>query len=184
MVLELASLEKKKKKKDIFVLRRVRAFSGYSFCWLNHKPHAFSPLPIVLSKHFNHPHPYIEIATANVFGAYFANSLSKRSAALLLELPYSRKVESEADTVGMKFISRACFDPTKASMVWKNMPALTDKDLEYLYTHPSNETRYESLQEQLPSAYDERAKSNCDDRSKREVRSFKKAVHHSIRVTG
>ena len=22
-----------------------------------------SPLPIVLSKHFNHPHPYIEIAT-------------------------------------------------------------------------------------------------------------------------
>ena len=59
MVLELASLEKKKKKKkkkeeeddflffqnsftqlelkseDIFVLRRVRAFSGYSFCWLN-----------------------------------------------------------------------------------------------------------------------------------------------------
>ena len=23
-----------------------------------------SPLPIVLSKHFNHPHPYIEIATA------------------------------------------------------------------------------------------------------------------------
>ena len=56
MVLELASLEKKKKKKmifvffkirllsfctaelksvNIFVLRRVRAFSGYSFCWLN-----------------------------------------------------------------------------------------------------------------------------------------------------
>ena len=23
-----------------------------------------SPLPTVLSKHFNHPHPYIEIATA------------------------------------------------------------------------------------------------------------------------
>ena len=25
--------------------------------------HALFPLPIVLSKHFNHPHPYIEIAT-------------------------------------------------------------------------------------------------------------------------
>ena len=24
---------------------------------------SFLPLPIVLSKHFNHPHPYIEIAT-------------------------------------------------------------------------------------------------------------------------
>ena len=34
-------------------------FVGYT-----HKPHAFLPLPIVLSKHFNHPHPYIEIATA------------------------------------------------------------------------------------------------------------------------
>ena len=44
------------KSEDIFVLRRV---SGYSFCWLNPQP-----LPIVLSKHFNHPHPYIEIATA------------------------------------------------------------------------------------------------------------------------
>ena len=26
--------------------------------------YVLSPLPIVLSKHFNHPHPYIEIATA------------------------------------------------------------------------------------------------------------------------
>ena len=25
-----------------------------------------SPLPIVLSKHFNHPHPYIEIATQSL----------------------------------------------------------------------------------------------------------------------
>ena len=42
------------KSEDIFVLRRVRAFSGYSFCWLN-------PQTTCL---FNHPHPYIEIATA------------------------------------------------------------------------------------------------------------------------
>ena len=26
--------------------------------------HALSPLPIVLSKYFNHPHPYIKTATA------------------------------------------------------------------------------------------------------------------------
>ena len=55
------------KSEDIFVLRRVRAFSGYSFCWLNPQTtcaYASLPLPIVLSKHFNHPHSYIEIATA------------------------------------------------------------------------------------------------------------------------
>ena len=43
------------------VLRRVRAFSRYPFSL---SFHALSPLPIVLSKHFNHPYPYIEIATA------------------------------------------------------------------------------------------------------------------------
>ena len=81
MVLELASLEKKKKKKerkkenddfrnsfsrlvwkseDIFVLRRVRAFH---FVDIELSYDILSPLPIVLSKHFNHPHPYIEITT-------------------------------------------------------------------------------------------------------------------------
>ena len=90
-VLELASLEKKKKKdqrkknnddfqffkihflgfykaerksEDLFVLRRVRAARRYPFCWFRLSFHALSPLPIVLSKHFKHPHPYIEIATA------------------------------------------------------------------------------------------------------------------------
>ena len=53
------------KSEDIFVLRRVRAFHRYPFC--RHRAYSYdvlSPLPIVLSKHFNHPHPYIEIATA------------------------------------------------------------------------------------------------------------------------
>ena len=59
------------KSEDIFVLRRVRAFSGYSICWLNPQTTCLSPLPIVLSKHFNHPHPYIEIATAISDNCYF-----------------------------------------------------------------------------------------------------------------
>ena len=49
-----------RKSEDVFVLRRVRAFTFVGF---NLSCHALSPLPIVLSKHFNHPHPYIEIAT-------------------------------------------------------------------------------------------------------------------------
>ena len=93
MVLELASLEKKKKKKERkkkenddfrffseFVFsaciklsgnQRTYLYSGGSglpidihFVDIELSYDVLSPLPIVLSKHFNHPHPYIEIATA------------------------------------------------------------------------------------------------------------------------
>ena len=92
MVFELASLEKKKKKKkenkkkerfsifSKFVFsasiklsgnQRIYLYSGGS--GLSIDIHCvdielsydvLSPLPTLLSKHFNHPHPYIEIATA------------------------------------------------------------------------------------------------------------------------
>ena len=83
MVLELASLEKKKKERkkerkkmtifdffrirflsfctaelkseDIFVLRRVRAFSGYSFCWLNPQSTCLFTLAYCTVKTFQPP---------------------------------------------------------------------------------------------------------------------------------
>ena len=86
MVLELASLEKKKKENDDFRFfskfffsasiklsgtQRTYLYSGGSglsidinFVDIELSYDVLSPLPIVLSKHFNHPHPYIEIATA------------------------------------------------------------------------------------------------------------------------
>ena len=92
MVLELASLEKKKKKKKK-ERKKMTIFDFFRICFLglyklsgNQRTYLYSggsglsidinfvdielsydllsPLPIVLSKHFNHPHPYIEIATA------------------------------------------------------------------------------------------------------------------------
>ena len=92
MVLELASLEKKKERRkkeerrgrfpifSKFVFsasiklsgnQRTYLYSGGSglsidihFVDIELSYDVLSPLPIVLSKHFNHPHPYIEIATA------------------------------------------------------------------------------------------------------------------------
>ena len=85
MVLELASLEKKKERKTILIFsefffsasiklsgnQRTYLYSGGSglsigihFIDIELSYDVLSPLPIVLSKHFNHPHPYIEIATA------------------------------------------------------------------------------------------------------------------------
>ena len=86
MVLELASLEKKEEIKLRFSIfskfvfsasikltwnQRTSLYSGGSglsvdihFVGLELSYDVLSPLPIVLSRHFNHPHPYIEIATA------------------------------------------------------------------------------------------------------------------------
>ena len=90
MVLELASLEKKKEERkkerkrfsifSKFVFsasiklsgnQRTYLYSGGSglsidihFVDIELSYDVLSPLPSVLSKHFNHPHPYIEIATA------------------------------------------------------------------------------------------------------------------------
>ena len=89
MVLELASLEKKEERKkedddfrffSKFVFsasiklsgnQRIYLYSAGSglsidihFVDIELSYDVLSPLPIVLSKHFNHPHPYIEIATA------------------------------------------------------------------------------------------------------------------------
>ena len=92
MVLEIASLKKKKKKKkkkerrwrfsifSKFVFsasiklsgnQRTYLYSGGSglsidihFVDIELSYDVLSPLPTLLSKHFNHPHPYIEIATA------------------------------------------------------------------------------------------------------------------------
>ncbi len=44
--------------------------------------------------------------------AWFTHSVSRSATQVLLDFPYSRTLESEADSVGLLFAARACFDPT------------------------------------------------------------------------
>ena len=44
--------------------------------------------------------------------------LSRLGMTLLLSLPNSRKVEVEADQIGLQLMSMACFDPQKAPLLW------------------------------------------------------------------
>jgi len=44
--------------------------------------------------------------------------LSQGIATLVLSLPNSRKVETEADEIGLQLMSKACFDPRKAPSLW------------------------------------------------------------------
>lgn len=68
-------------------------------------------------------------------------------------LPFSRKHESEADTVGQVFMAQAGFDPAEAITLWQNMARTgTEGPPQWQSTHPSDESRIKRLQANLPRA--------------------------------
>lgn len=70
-----------------------------------------------------------------------------------LVMPFSRKHESEADTLGLQYMARAGFNPEASVDLWKNMQSVSQGEpAEFLSTHPSNETRINSLQSQMSAA--------------------------------
>lgn len=74
-------------------------------------------------------------------------------AAYGLQLPFSRKHESEADYMGLIFLARACFDPREAPELWRRMGQQGGASpAEWQSTHPSSETRIRQFQEWMPEA--------------------------------
>ncbi len=70
---------------------------------------------------------------------------------LALSLPNSRMQESEADKLGLIFMSMAGYDPSEAVPFWQRMAALNKSRLpQFLSTHPSDETRIKKLTELIP----------------------------------
>lgn len=68
-------------------------------------------------------------------------------------LPFSRKQESEADRIGLTFMSRASYDPREALEFWERMSKVEkQKAPEFLSTHPSDETRIRQIAKWLPEA--------------------------------
>jgi predicted Zn-dependent protease len=68
-------------------------------------------------------------------------------------LPHSRTQESEADLLGLDLMSKAGFDPRASVTLWLNMSrAGGQKPPELLSTHPSDDTRIQQLQAQIPNA--------------------------------
>ena len=68
-------------------------------------------------------------------------------------LPYSRKQESEADELGLFIAAQAGYDPRSAISLWRRMQSQGGAKIEFLSTHPSEGTRIELLQQQMPQAY-------------------------------
>ena len=59
------------------------------------------------------------------FTAFFATLIEKYIFTLIFEvgfnLPYSRLLEAEADTVGLTLSTKACYDPRWAVLLWEKM---------------------------------------------------------------
>lgn len=69
-------------------------------------------------------------------------------------LPYSRTHESEADRLGLIFMSMAGYDPNVAVGFWERMAAQKQGQTppEFLSTHPSDKTRIDDIKKNLPEA--------------------------------
>ncbi|MBR9997671.1 MAG: M48 family metallopeptidase [Cyclobacteriaceae bacterium] len=68
-------------------------------------------------------------------------------------LPYSRLHESEADELGLYFMSMAGFDPQEAPAFWQRMlDQGGDRPPEFLSTHPDPENRIDELNKNMDKA--------------------------------
>jgi predicted Zn-dependent protease len=68
-------------------------------------------------------------------------------------LKFSRQDESEADHIGLIFMSIAGYDPEQAPIFWERMKAQGgQKPPEFLSTHPADETRIRDLKKWIPEA--------------------------------
>jgi len=99
--------------------------------------------------------------------ALVANWFMEKVLDVMVELPFSRGMEMEADEVGLELAAKACFDVREAPALWGKMelmsedPLETDKDLEFISTHPVHSNRQQSLASQLGKALGIRQLYGC-----------------------
>ena len=85
-----------------------------------------------------------------------------------VELPYSRKQESEADHIGLIYMARAGYDPKAAVEFWQRFSAFNQQQgssqssyfSKFLSTHPVDSQRIADLKKLMPEAEAALAKSN------------------------
>lgn len=85
---------------------------------------------------------------------------------LMFSRPYSRKLEAEADQVGLQLAAKACADVRAGPVFWQQMeirdqlsgaPTLP----EWLSTHPSHRNRFTQLDRLVPQALELRESCVC-----------------------
>lgn len=71
---------------------------------------------------------------------------------MFVALPFGRKQELEADKIGLVLMAMAGYDPNEAVNLWRKMGAGSKGGMEFLSTHPSDETRIREIQTYMPHA--------------------------------
>ncbi|XP_072275455.1 metalloendopeptidase OMA1, mitochondrial [Pyxicephalus adspersus] len=76
--------------------------------------------------------------------AMFGQWIQSKLREYVLERPFSRTLETEADKVGIELAAKACIDVRASSVFWKQMMVVSDlgdepRIPEWLSTHPSHE---------------------------------------------
>jgi predicted Zn-dependent protease len=100
----------------------------------------------------------VDIAAILVGGGYSrptygAQQTLGAGVALGILNPFSRMQETEADVIGLEYMAKAGFDPRESVTLWKNMAEKNETRVpEFMSTHPSGDTRIESLVSQFPTA--------------------------------
>lgn len=111
--------------------------------------------------------------------------ISRIAINLLLSLPNSRKTELEADYLGLRIMSRACFDPSEASKLWTRMSeseggskgGILSSAEAILSTHPVSSQRIKNMEKWLPEAISTRESSGCPP--SQQVNAFKGAMGYT-----
>lgn len=113
--------------------------------------------------------------------AFLFHSLSKHLVRVAFHLPYSRKLETEADIIGLLFAAQACYNPAAGPHLWSHFGSNIPEEqriAQYRSTHPASEQRTRVLDGMLPMAMSLWKDSECD-KMRTAQKQFKKATGHS-----
>jgi len=94
------------------------------------------------------------LSVASALGGLDGRSaaLAQQVATVAIDLPFSRRMEYEADQVGLLLAARAGYDPHAAVSLWRKMQARSGgSGPEWLSTHPASASRIQALQRAIPS---------------------------------
>lgn len=79
------------------------------------------------------------------------DSLLQQAGDFAFSLPFSRTMESEADTIGLELMALGGYDPNAAVTLWQKMAkASGNSGSSLLSTHPSSPERISNLRSQIP----------------------------------
>ncbi|XP_051233160.1 metalloendopeptidase OMA1, mitochondrial [Dicentrarchus labrax] len=113
-----------------------------------------------------------------LLGQWVQDKLSQ----LMFSRPFSRKLEAEADQVGLQLAAKACADVRAGPVFWQQMEIrdqLREEPNfpEWLSTHPSHRNRYIQLDRHIPQALELRESCVCPALPATDPRSiFSKSV--------